>query len=151
MLRDCLRSLPDATAGITWEAWVVDNNSPDQSARMVAEEFPHIHLMANDRNAGFTRANNQALQQAKSRHAVILNPDTECRSGSLSTMVRYLDTHSDVGAIGPKLLNTDGTLQPNGSRFPSPLQDFLVVSELRWISKSAFERRSRMRDDFEIE
>src|SRR5690348_4170304 len=109
MLRDCLRSLDAATVGITAETWVVDNNSPDESAAMVAAEFPHVHLIANRENAGFTRANNQALRQAHSRHSVILNPDTECRPGALTTLVRYLDEHPEAGAVGPKLLNSDGS------------------------------------------
>ncbi len=151
MLRECLRSIASATEGITSETWVVDNNSPDKSADMVAVEFSEVRLIANDRNAGFTRANNQALRQSQSRHGVILNPDTECRPGSLTTLVRYLDAHPEVGAVGPRLLNTDGSLQPNGARFPNPLQDFLVVSELRFISRKAFERWSRMRDDFDAD
>jgi len=151
MLRDCLRSLPAGTQGITAETWVVDNNSPDRSAEMVAEEFPEVRLIANRENAGFTRANNQALRQCDSRHSVILNPDTECRPGALTTLVRYLDSHPEAGAVGPKLLNTDGSLQPNGARFPNPLQDFLVVSDLRGLARARFERWSRMRDDFDRE
>ena len=151
MLRDCLTSLPAATAGITSETWVVDNNSPDRSADMVAEEFPGVRLIANRENAGFTRANNQALRQTDSRHAVILNPDTECRSGSLTTLVNYLDAHADVGSVGPKLLNTDGSLQPNGARFPKPWRDFLIVTEIRSLFRAPFERFCRMRDDFGIE
>src|SRR5437660_1777456 len=115
MLRDCLNSLPLATTGLSYETWVVDNNSPDKSAEMVAAEFPDVHLIANLNNLGFPAANNQALRQCHSRHAVILNPDTECRPGALAALVRYLDNHPEVGAVGPKLLNTDGSLQPNGS------------------------------------
>ena len=151
MLRDCLHSLPAASEGLSTDIWVVDNCSPDASAAMVAAEFPDIHLIANQENAGFTRANNQALRQTASRHCVILNPDTECRPGSLTGLVRYLDTHPDVGVVGPKLLNTDGSLQANGARFPNPLQDFLVVSGLRRFARRRFERWSRMREDFDQE
>lgn len=151
MLRDCLRSLPEATRGLAVETWVVDNHSPDKSADMVAEEFPDVHLIANQENAGFTRANNQALRQCSGKHVVILNPDTEAEPDSLTTLFRYLEAHMDVGAVGPKLLNTDFSLQPNGSRFPHPLRDFLIVSELRNVSRAAFERYSRMRDNFDVE
>lgn len=151
MLRDCLHSLEPAAHGLTYETWVVDNNSPDESAAMVAEEFPEVRLIANRDNVGFPKANNQALKESRARHSLILNPDTECRPGSLSTLVQYLDSHSDVGAVGPKLLNTDGSLQPNGSRFPNPPQDFLVVSELRSFFRARFERWSRMRDNYEVE
>jgi len=151
MLRDCLKSLAAATEGIMAETWVVDNNSPDKSAEVVAAEFPEVHLIANQENAGFTRANNQALKQSDSRHVVILNPDTECRPGSLATLVRYLDAHPDVGAVGPKLLNTDGTLQPNGTRFPQPLVDIVIISGLRRFCRSRIERYCHMRDDFDVE
>ena len=151
MLRDCLNSLPGATTGLTYETWVVDNNSPDRSADMVAAEFPNVKLIANDFNAGFPRANNQALKQCHSRHSVILNPDTECRPGALATLVRYLDEHSDVGAVGPKLLNTDGSLQPNGARFPNPVHAFLVISELRCLFRAKLERHLQMRDSFDVD
>ncbi len=151
MLRDCLLSLPAATPDISSETWVVDNNSPDKSAEIVAEEFPAVRLIANTENVGFTRANNQALSRARSRHCVILNPDTVCKRDSLATLVHYLDSHPDVGAVGPKLLNTDGSLQPNGARFPHPWRDFLIVTELRKLSRPAFERYCRMRDDFNVE
>jgi N-acetylglucosaminyl-diphospho-decaprenol L-rhamnosyltransferase len=125
MLRDCLRSLPAATAGLAVETFVVDNASPDDSAAMVAAEFPNVRLIANTENAGFTRANNQALRLSVGRYVLLLNPDTEADPGSLTTLARYLDTHPDVGAVGPKLVNTDGSLQPNGRRFPNPWRDLL--------------------------
>jgi GT2 family glycosyltransferase len=114
MLRDCLRSLAAATVGMIVETFVVDNNSPDDSAGMVAAEFPAVHLIANKENAGFTRANNQALRRSVGRNVVILNPDTEPEPGALTLLSRYLDAHPDVGAVGPMLLNTDGSLQHNG-------------------------------------
>lgn len=149
MLRDCLLSLPAATADLSAEVWVVDNNSPDSSADMVSTEFPAVRLIANRENAGFTRANNQALRQSTARHVLLLNPDTVAKPGSLATLTAYLDTHDDVGAVGPKLLNTDGSLQPNGARFPHPMNDFLVISEIRSLFRARFERFSRMRDDFD--
>src|SRR5688572_5439191 len=114
MLRACLNALPDATRGLTVETFVVDNASPDGSADMVAEAFPSVRVIANPDNAGFTRANNQALRISTGRHVVILNPDTECEPDSLTALVGYLDTHPAVGAVGPKLLNSDGSLQHNG-------------------------------------
>jgi GT2 family glycosyltransferase len=151
MLRDCLNALPAAASGLEFETFVVDNNSPDQSADMVAGEFPNVKLIANTENAGFTRANNQALKISSGRHIVLLNPDTEARPGSLATLVDYLDARPDVGAVGPKLLNTDGTLQKNGSSFPDPLTDFLVISQLGNLNRPAIDRRVWRRDDFDVE
>src|SRR5579871_2512973 len=99
LLRACLRALPAATEGLTVETFVVDNASPDESAAMVAAECPDTHLIANRENAGFTRANNQALRLSAGRNVLILNPDTEPEPGSLTTLSRYLDTHPDAGAV----------------------------------------------------
>ncbi|MCW3095531.1 MAG: putative glycosyltransferase [Chthonomonadaceae bacterium] len=125
MLRDCLNALPAATEGLITETFVVDNNSPDDSAAMVAAEFPEVHLTASKENHGFTGGNNIALRHVVGRNVLLLNPDTEAAPDSLTLMSRYLDTHPDVGAVGPKLLNTDGSLQPSGKPLPTPWRDFL--------------------------
>lgn len=149
MLRDCLLSLQDATKGLVTETFVVDNCSPDDSVEMVATNFPDVHLIANKENAGFTKANNQALRICSGRNALLLNPDTEAKPDSLACMVRYLDEHPEVGCIGPKLLNTDGTLQKNGTRFPVPWREFFAITGLRHLNSKAFERACWGREDFD--
>lgn len=152
MLRACLNSLPEAARGLQIETFVVDNASPDDSAGMTAHAFPQVRLIANTENAGFTRANNQALRQSVGRHVVILNPDTECEPESLAVLVRYLDTHPDVGAVGPKLLNSDGSLQHNGRRFPTPWRDFLATTGLWKLRPNTFEQEIEFgREDFDRE
>ncbi len=148
MLRDCLNAILAATAGLFVETYVVDNNSPDGSAEMTASEFPEVRLIANRDNAGFTKANNQALSRSVGRHVLILNPDTEARPDSLSTLVRFLDDHPKTGVVGLQLLNTDGSLQKSGCRFPSPWREFLDASGLRYLNDAAYEREGWGRDDF---
>src|SRR5690242_11977407 len=113
LLRKCLLSIPEAVRGLQAETIVVDNVSPDGSADMVAAEFPGVRLIRSETNQGFSRANNIAIAQSQSDYVVILNPDTEAFPGSLSTLVKFLKEHPDVGACGPKLLNSDGSLQRN--------------------------------------
>ncbi len=152
MLRACLQSLPAAVDHLTTEVFVVDNNSPDDSAGMVAAEFPQVHLIANQDNVGFTRANNQALRQCVGRNVLILNPDTEPETCSLAVLARYLDAHPDVGAVGPKLLNSDGSLQPNGRPFPTPWREFIGHSGLRNLNRAAYDRIHEYgRNDFDVE
>ena len=151
MLRDCLRAIPKAVEGLTAQVWVVDNNSPDDSAKMVTEEFPQAHLIANTDNPGFARANNQAIRETQARHILLLNPDTEAEPDSFACMVAYLDAHPDVGAVGPKLLNTDGSLQRNGRVFPSAWGEFGVYSGLRRLSPQKHEDRYEYgRADFDV-
>ena len=152
MLRDCLNALPAATAGLSIETFVVDNNSPDDSATMVATEFPEVYLTAGKENRGFTGGNNIALRQVVGRNVLLLNPDTEAEPGSITLMSRYLDTHPGVGAVGPKLLNTDGSLQPSGTPLPTPWRDLLGHTGL-WKLKPGLssERWHYGREDFDMD
>lgn len=148
MLRDCLNAIPAAVSGLKVETFVVDNNSPDGSADMTESEFPEVRLIRNEENAGFTKANNQALSLCVGRHVLILNPDTEARADSLAKLVKFLDEHPAAGAVGPQLLNSDGSLQKSGCRFPSPWREFLDASGLRYLNDAAYEREGWGRDDF---
>ncbi len=61
LLRDCLKSVY-ASSGVIFDVCVVDNASPDDSAGMVAREFPQAHLIRNTENIGYAAANNLGLK-----------------------------------------------------------------------------------------
>lgn len=119
MLRECLESVYAQTKRYTLEVFVVDNDSPDHSADMVAAEFPQVHLIANTDNKGFAPANNQALERATGRYMLLLNPDTVVLEGAIDKMLDYAEAHKDdkIGVLTCKLLNGDGTLQKSVNRF----------------------------------
>lgn len=151
MLRACLHSLPAATQGLAYTVFVVDNASVDGSAEMVGREFPEVDLTASPVNLGFARGNNLALTRADARYVLLLNPDTEPEPGSLRRLVEFMDAHPEAGACGPKLLNSDGTIQPNGAKFPTLLREFLGVTGLRRLAMSLYERKMGYgREDFDV-
>lgn len=119
LLRACLRSLAPAQASGDVEVIVVDNGSSDDSCAMVAAEFPQVRLIALKENRGFAVANNMGMREARGRYFLVLNSDTEVIGDALTQICDFMDSHPDVGALGPKLLNTDGTLQYSCRRFPS--------------------------------
>lgn len=139
LLRACLASLPAALGPYSSEIYVVDNASADGSAEMVANEFPTVHLTASKQNLGFAGGNNLVLGTVQARNVLLLNPDTEALPGSLATLVRFLDDHPDAGAVGPKLLNSDGSLQRNGAKFPTVAREFLGVTGLRRLAMRRYE------------
>jgi len=118
LLKACLGSIYTNTKDISFEVIVVDNNSSDESIRMIKSDFPRVKLIENKINAGFTKANNQAIKIAQGRHIMILNPDTEVVDNALNKMVRFMESRRDCGALGCKLLNTDGSLQMSCRAFP---------------------------------
>ncbi len=116
LLRKCIQSVKDETRKYSYEIWVVDNNSPDDSAGMVREEFPEVKLIANSTNNGFAPANNQALREAKAKNYLLLNPDTVVLNGAIDRMLDYMYDHHP-GIVTCKLLNDDLTLQKSVNNF----------------------------------
>jgi GT2 family glycosyltransferase len=121
LMRECLRSLEPNLARLRGEVWVIDNASGDGSAEMVASDFPWVRLIANERNRGYGAANNQAIRQARGRYVLVLNPDTELPPSAIADTIAEMEAHPDIGALGPKLVLADGTLDRACRRsFPSP-------------------------------
>ena len=114
----CLNSVA-SQSNVTWEVIVVDNCSQDGSPDFLRKKFPWVKLIANDRNFGFSQANNQALKICKGRYVYYLNPDTEVQPNAFRKMVDFMDSHPEVGLAGTRLIYPDGSLQPSvENRYP---------------------------------
>jgi len=118
LIRDCLISIKNNTHKILYEVYLVDNNSADGTVEMMHTEFEDVKLIANKTNNGFAKANNQAIKLSNGKYVILLNPDTVVLENALDLMVNYLDNNKDVGILGCKLLNKDGSLQESCRRFP---------------------------------
>lgn len=119
LLEECLSSIYNNQWQHSFEVFVVDNNSQDGTVEMIKEKFPQVKLIENKENLGFTITNNQAIRQSQGRYILLLNPDTIVHPNSLDLMIEFMDHHPEVGAIGPKLLNPNGTLQRSCLGFPT--------------------------------
>lgn len=100
---------------------MIDNNSEDGSPDMVAQEFPWVTLHRLDQNLGFTGGHNYALARRRGTHLLPLNSDTIVHPGAISSLMQFLAENPDVGIVGPKLLNPDGSLQYSCRKWPNPL------------------------------
>jgi len=111
LLRDCLRSLASNAATFAMEVIVVDNASYDGCAEMLAAEFPDVIFVQGTTNAGFARANNLAFRSSRGRVLLFLNPDTEVRGVAVQRLARFVEATPKAGAVGCRLLNSNGSLQ----------------------------------------
>jgi len=144
LLRNCLSSLQQAEEEAALEIIVIDNASRDGSAEMVTQEFPHIMLIKNPSNAGFAAANNQGLRVARGKFLLLLNSDTEVRTGALAHCRDFLRARSEAGIVGCKLLNADGSVQPSCESFLSLSNLFFenffwekIFPRSRWFGRRA--------------
>lgn len=119
LLLNCLQSIYQNPPTVSFEVWVVDNASSDDTLRRVRERFPQVRLLANERNRGFAGANNQAIQGSQSRYVLLLNPDTLVFPGTLQALVDYLDSNAKAGAAGSLYTSPDGSLQVSCMPYPT--------------------------------
>lgn len=98
---------------------VIDNASTDESLQLLEDYEDHITLIKNKVNVGFPMAHNQVIDLLDTPYMWLLNNDTEFdhTTDIISPIIAYLNANPDVVGLSPKLLNTGGTLQSQGSGF----------------------------------
>jgi N-acetylglucosaminyl-diphospho-decaprenol L-rhamnosyltransferase len=114
----CLRSVLERSGDVELEIVVVDNASTDGSAEEAAAAFPQARLIRCE-NRGFAAGVNVGIGATSAPSVLVLNPDVEIVSGTLAELVRLAEARPRAGAIGPRILNPDGTVYPSGRTVPS--------------------------------
>ncbi|MEI7596679.1 MAG: glycosyltransferase [Bacteroidota bacterium] len=127
-LDQCLTSVFEASKGVDMEVFVVDNNSVDGSVLMVQQKYPEVKLICNTDNRGFSKANNQAIEQSKGEYVLLLNPDTVVEEDTFRKTVQFMDEHPDAGGLGVKMLDGKGRFLPESKRgLPTPSVAFYKI------------------------
>ncbi|HMJ05692.1 MAG TPA: glycosyltransferase family 2 protein [Chthoniobacterales bacterium] len=114
---------------------LVDGGSADTSAEQLHQligqgDFSEwVEFLPLQVNGGFGWANNQAIQRLirgseGPDYIHVLNPDAEVEAGAIGWLSQYLDNHPRTGAIGSKLLKSDGSSSASAFRFPSIGSEF---------------------------
>ncbi|MBO4588094.1 MAG: glycosyltransferase [Bacteroidales bacterium] len=135
-LEQCLESVYNSrrdceTGQLELEVFVVDNDSADDSVKMVRERFPQVKLIENKENVGFAKANNQALRECKGEYVLLLNPDTLVEHDTFVRCVDFIASHHDCGALGVKMVDGNGRFLKESKRgFPTPAASFYKLSGL---------------------
>lgn len=131
-LQQCLSEVRRCTRLTDYEVIVIDAGSYDGCAEALAESWPDVHVIQSEVNEGFAASNNRAARTATGELLLFLNPDTECRDRAIDQMVEVFSSRSDVGVVGARLLNSDGTLQTSCVQaIPSVLNQALNSNVLR--------------------
>ena len=129
VVEDCLDSLRKSTFR-DYEIIVADNGSVDGTLEYLRAQ-PDIRLIENGCNAGFTKGTNQGIVAGSGQYILWLNTDTILREDSLQLLIDFLKAHPRAGIVGPKVLNADGTFQPQCKRgVPTPFASFCYATGL---------------------
>lgn len=103
----CLSSLSQYLQDPEAEIVVVDNASEDGTPELIRDSFPGVNLIQSKENLGFARANNVGIAKTSGKYICLINPDVEVLGDCVETMRAYLDSHRDVGLLGPRMLGPD--------------------------------------------
>ena len=99
---------------------VVDNDSTDSTQAMLKEDFPRAQHIFCKPGIGFSKGINTALAASRGEFILIATPSTEITGDAIPMLLNYLRKFDDVGVVGPKVLNQNGSTQHSSKKMPNP-------------------------------
>ncbi|SNR62006.1 glycosyltransferase family 2 protein [Lutibacter flavus] len=124
-IEQCILSVHSASGNLSVEIIVVDNNSDDDSCKIIKDKYPEVILIENKENIGFSKANNQGVKVATGEYILILNPDTVIAEDTLDKIYSFAKAKPNLGILGVKLIDGSGDFAPESKRgIPTPMVSF---------------------------
>lgn len=123
----CIGSVIDSIKGVRYEIIVIDNASTDSSVTSIRKSQIQISkskliVIENKENLGFAKANNQGIRIAQGKYILLLNSDTVIKKGVIDRLVNFAEKKKNAGAVVPRLLNLDGSIQTSVFKLPTILR-----------------------------
>lgn len=115
-LLDSIKKSPDKLQ----KQVIIIENDPDGKSAIVAQKHSlKPQIIKNGENIGFSKAVNQGLKQAKGKYILLLNADAKVVGDALNKLYQFAEDHPGLGAVAPRLLNSNGSIQASCSTFPT--------------------------------
>jgi N-acetylglucosaminyl-diphospho-decaprenol L-rhamnosyltransferase len=131
-----VENLQKQIAGFPFEIIIVDNSCNLENAEKLKtlQKYENVKVLINEKNVGYVQGNNQGAKMASGQYLLIVNPDIVCRDkGTLQKLIEYMDSHPDIGILGPKQINdNDGSVAMTVRAFP---KFFLQIARRTWLRK----------------
>lgn len=144
IIRNCLSSFNVND----YEVVVVDNNSSDNTNKIIAEEFSSVKILAQEKNLGFGRANNIALRQCQTPFALILNPDALIRNQDLENAILQLENNPEIALASLKTLDTHNFDEAKTSSEIQITYQHFIVGGIMFINMKNLQKIGLFDEDF---
>ena len=130
------------TQNLSYEIFVVDNNSQDNSAQAISEKYPNIKVIKNEKNLGFGAANNIAIKQAQGKYVFFLNTDTLLLNNAIKILFDFLEKpeNQKIGCCGGNLYDINGNKNASYGTFMTPIAKFVKTFKLRYFFPEVHEK-----------
>jgi GT2 family glycosyltransferase len=141
----CLRAIAEThPEGLSHEILVLDNASTDGSAAAVRALGGEIQLIELEQRTGKAENDSTLMKRSAGRYCLLLNEDSEIRSGAVTALIDALETDTRAATAGPQLLDSDGKPVPCAWRFPgvgTALAGALFLHRLFTVQSTGMETR----------
>ncbi|MFA5029429.1 MAG: glycosyltransferase family 2 protein [Patescibacteria group bacterium] len=138
LLKQCLKGIFLYPPSVAYEIIVVDNNSQDGSVEVVKNNFPQVKLIEAGGNLGHHKGNNLGIKNSSGKYLLLLNTDIAFLDNSIDKMYQFMEAQPQIGLVGPKLKNPDGSIQLSCLRFPGKM---VPIYRRTFLGKLPFARR----------
>lgn len=125
-----LTALFKSQGDFSYEVFVVDNNSGDGTIEMIKADFPQVKLVVNTENVGFSKANNQAIEQSVGDYILLLNPDMLVNNDTLIKSLSWAKNNQQATVSSIRLVNEQGEIIKHIRRFPTLFDQLMVVLKI---------------------
>jgi GT2 family glycosyltransferase len=140
VIEKCINSIFNITNNIDFEIIIIDNNSSDNTVKIIKNNFKNVKLIKNDKNIGFGAAHNIAIKLGKGKYHLVINPDIIFTENIIEKLINFMEENSDVGLVSPKIVFPDGTIQYLCKRSPC-LFDLCIRRFTPGFIQSLFKKR----------
>ncbi len=91
-----------------YEIIVADNGSKDNTIAIIKNRYSGVILIENLENFGPCKARNQGIAKANGKFVLCLDHDVKLLDNFLTNICKAIEERDDIGAVGPKILMSDG-------------------------------------------
>ncbi len=140
LLRLCLESIERfmPSSGIRYEVMVVDSATEEDTEMMMREDFPNVRFLPFRENVGFKSLINTSLDEARGEYVFLINGDIILTEGAVPELLGYMRQHENIGILGPKQYNFNGSIQQSFFRFYKPVT---IVYRRTFLARFGFAKR----------
>jgi GT2 family glycosyltransferase len=118
LLELCIKSIKENISDeVDYEIIVADSATEESTIDLMKNKFPKITFLPNKKNCGFGSLVNQASKVSKGEYLFIINHDIIIKSNAIQHLLTFIRENKEVGLVGPKLINFDGSIQSSAFRF----------------------------------
>ncbi len=134
---ECLESLKKHAGDLALQTIVVDNASTDGTPEAVQEQFPEVQLVRSRTNLGFSSANNLGVRLTDADYVCLINSDVVVPPQCIERMIEFMESHPDVGMLGPKMVGPDGGTGDSVMRLPTVWNTFCCAMGFHRLFKTS--------------